>query len=116
MKNEKIQFKIKINDLFYPDCRGNLGCCGGCFFASGVGIAGSTEIGNFVQLGGKVGVAGHIKIADGVQIAGNSGVAKSIDKPMSAWGGSPVMPAIKWHKMSIMLEKMVNNKKEEKNE
>ena len=89
---------------------------GGCFFASGVGIAGSTEIGNFVQLGGKAGLAGHIKIADGVQIAGNSGVAKSIDKPMSAWGGSPVMPAIKWHKMSIMLEKMVNNKKEEKNE
>ena len=89
---------------------------GGCFFASGVGIAGSTEIGNFVQLGGKVGVAGHIKIADGVQVAGNSGVAKSIEKPMSAWGGSPAMPALKWHKISIMLEKMVNNKKEEKNE
>ncbi len=89
---------------------------GGCFFASGVGIAGSTEIGNFVQLGGKAGLAGHIKIADGVQVAGNSGVAKSIEKPMSAWGGSPAMPALKWHKMSIMLEKMVNNKKEEKNE
>ena len=88
----------------------------GCFFASGVGVAGSVEIGNFVQLGGKVGVAGHIKIADGVQIAGNSGVAKSIEKPMSAWGGSPVMPAIKWHKLSILLEKMVNNKKEGKNE
>lgn len=88
----------------------------GCFFASGVGIAGSAEIGNFVQLGGKVGVAGHIKIADGVQIAGNSGVAKTIDKPMSSWGGSPVMPVIKWHKLSILLEKMVNNKKEEKND
>ena len=83
----------------------------GTFIASGVGIAGSTEVGNFVQLGG------HIKIADGVQIAGNSGVAQSIDKPMSAWGGSPVLPVRKWHKLNILLEKMINNKKEEdKNE
>ena len=78
------------------------------------GIAGSTEIGNFVQLGGKVGLAGHIKIADGVQIAGNSGIAQSIDKPMSAWGGSPALPVRKWHKLNILLEKMINNKKEEK--
>lgn len=83
----------------------------GTFVAGGVGIAGSTEIGNFVQLGGKVGVAGHIKIADGVQIAGNSGIAKSIEKPMSAWGGSPALPVVKWHKLNILLEKMVDNKK-----
>ena len=86
----------------------------GTFIAGGVGIAGSAEIGNFVQLGGKVGVAGHIKIADGVQIAGNSGIAQTIDKPMSSWGGSPAMPARKWHKLHILQEKMVNNKKEEK--
>lgn len=86
----------------------------GTFIASGVGIAGSTEVGNFVQLGGKVGLAGHIKIADGVQIAGNSGIAQSIDKPMSAWGGSPALPVRKWHKLNILLEKMINNKKEEK--
>lgn len=85
----------------------------GTFIAGGAGIAGSAEVGNFVQLGGKVGVAGHIKIADGVQVAGNSGIAQTIDKPMSAWGGSPAMPARKWHKLSILLEKMVNNKKEE---
>lgn len=85
----------------------------GTFIAGGVGIAGSTEVGNFVQLGGKVGVAGHIKIADGVQIAGNSGVAQSIEKPMSSWGGSPALPARKWHKLNILQEKMVNNNKKE---
>ena len=86
----------------------------GSFLAGGVGIAGSTEIGNFCQFGGKVGVAGHIKIADGVQVAGNSGIGQSIDKPMSSWGGYPALPARKWHKLNLMLEKMINNKKEEK--
>lgn len=84
----------------------------GSFIASGVGIAGSTEIGKFVQMGGKTGIAGHLKIADGVQIAGNSGVAKDIDKPMSSWGGSPAMPVRKWHKQTILLEQMVEKKGE----
>ena len=61
-------------------------------------------------------VANSLKIADGVQIAGNSGVAKDIKEPRSAWGGSPAMPAMKWHKMHIKLEKMMENKKGEKNE
>jgi len=84
----------------------------GTFVAGGVGIAGSAEIGKFVQLGGKVGIAGHIKIADGVQIAGNSGVAQSIEKPMSSWGGSPAIPAMQWHRQTILLEKMLNKKGE----
>jgi len=83
---------------------------GGSFLASGVGIAGSTEIGHFVQMGGKTGVAGHLKIADGVQIAGNSGVARDINEPQTIWGGSPAIPARKWHKITILLEKMVDNK------
>lgn len=86
----------------------------GTFIAGGVGIAGSTEIGKFVQLGGKVGVAGHLKIADGVQVAGNSGIAQGIDKPMSSWGGYPALPSRKWHKQTILLEKMLENKKGEK--
>jgi UDP-3-O-[3-hydroxymyristoyl] glucosamine N-acyltransferase len=80
----------------------------GCFFAACTGIAGSCEIGNFVQCGGHSAIAGHIKIADGVQIAAHSGVAKSIEEPMSRWGGSPALPAIKWHRLHLMQEKMVN--------
>lgn len=87
----------------------------GTFIAAGTGIAGSTEIGNFVQLGGKVGISGHIKIADGVSIAGNSGVAQSIEEARSNWGGSPALPIRKWHKLNILLEKMVNEKKSNKN-
>jgi UDP-3-O-[3-hydroxymyristoyl] glucosamine N-acyltransferase len=87
----------------------------GCFLAACTGIAGSAQIGNFVQIGGHSAIAGHISIADGVQIAAHSGVAKSIEEPMTQWGGAPAMPAIKWHRLHFMMEKMLD-KKGEKNE
>lgn len=109
-----IEPMVKIDNLVQVGHGDKIGA--GSFLCGQVGIAGSTEIGKFCQLGGKVGVANSLKIADGVQIAGNSGVAKDIKEPKSAWGGSPAMPAMKWHKMHIKLEKMMENKKGEKNE
>ncbi|MDD2840256.1 MAG: UDP-3-O-(3-hydroxymyristoyl)glucosamine N-acyltransferase [Rickettsiales bacterium] len=109
-----IEANVKIDNIVQIGHGAKIGA--GSFIAGGVGIAGSTEIGKFVQLGGKVGVAGHIKIADGVQIAGNSGVAQGIEKPMSSWGGYPAMPIRRWHKQTILLEKMINKKGETENE
>ena len=45
---------------------------------SQVGIAGSTEIGDFVKIGGQAGIAGHLQIGNNVTIAAKSGVTKNI--------------------------------------
>lgn len=62
-----------------------------CAFAAKVGVAGSTVIGNGVQIGGAAGLNGHIKIGDGVQIAGLSGVAADIPAG-EIYGGLPARP------------------------
>ena len=85
----------------------------GTFIAGGACIAGSTEVGNFVQMGGNSSIAGHIKIADAVQIAGHSGVAKSITEPKTTWGGAPAMPDRRWKRLMVMQERMVEPKKKE---
>jgi len=43
-----------------------------------VGIAGSTNIGNYVKIGGQAGISGHLNIGNKVIIAGKSGVTKNI--------------------------------------
>lgn len=86
----------------------------GCFFASQVGIAGSSKIGNFVQFGGQAGAAGHLTIGDVVQVAGQSGIANDIEKG-SIVGGSPAVPLRDWHKSTIIMKKLINNRKENKN-
>ncbi|HEV7434085.1 MAG TPA: UDP-3-O-(3-hydroxymyristoyl)glucosamine N-acyltransferase [Pseudorhizobium sp.] len=62
-----------------------------CGIVSGVGIAGSTTIGDGVMIGGASGVNGHITIGDGAQIAAMSGVIA--DVPAGArFGGIPARP------------------------
>ncbi len=84
----------------------------GCVVAGQVGIAGSTVIGNYCQIAGQAGLAGHLKIADLVQIAGQAGVMRDITDVGSAVGGSPSLPARQWHKQSILLNKLINQRKE----
>ena len=43
-----------------------------------MGIAGSTNIGKYVKIGGQAGVSGHLNIGDNVTIAAKSGVTKDI--------------------------------------
>jgi UDP-3-O-[3-hydroxymyristoyl] glucosamine N-acyltransferase len=78
-----------------------------------VGIAGSTEIGKGVVLGGQVGIAGHLKIGDGAVIAAQSGIASDV-KPGETLGGSPAIDIKKWHRQTIMMRDMVENRKKEK--
>ena len=42
------------------------------------GIAGSTTIGNNVQIGGQTGISGHLVIGNDVKIGGKSGVVGNI--------------------------------------
>jgi UDP-3-O-[3-hydroxymyristoyl] glucosamine N-acyltransferase len=49
-----------------------------CIIVAQVGIAGSTELEDFVTLGGQAGVAGHIRIGAHATVGGQSGVTKSV--------------------------------------
>jgi len=65
------------------------------------GIAGSTQTGKHVIMGGQVAVAGHLKIDDGVMLSGRTGVTKSI--PAGKYGGLPAMPLHEYNRNSVFL-------------
>jgi UDP-3-O-[3-hydroxymyristoyl] glucosamine N-acyltransferase len=75
-----------------------------------VGIAGSTEIGNWVALGGQVGVVGHIKIGDQVRIGGQSGIARDV-KAGEILSGSPAFPHREWLRVQAVIPRLPEMKK-----
>jgi UDP-3-O-[3-hydroxymyristoyl] glucosamine N-acyltransferase len=54
-----------------------------CLLVAQVGIAGSTELGDAVQVGGQSGFAGHLKIGDRVRVYSKSAVFE--DVPEGVW-------------------------------
>lgn len=72
---------------------------------SQAGIAGSTETGRHVVLGGKVAVNGHIKICDNVMIAALSGISKSIQKP-GKYGGIPAVELDEYNRNAVYLRRI----------
>lgn len=82
----------------------------GSIIVAQVGIAGSSKVGSYCALGGQVGVAGHVNITDQVQIAGQGGVSRDVKEP-GIYGGSPIAPIRNWHKQTIMLNKLINEKR-----
>jgi UDP-3-O-[3-hydroxymyristoyl] glucosamine N-acyltransferase len=83
----------------------------GCIIVAQVGIAGSTKLGDYVVIGGQAGLAGHLKIANFVQIAGKSGVISDIETEKQIVGGYPSQPIRDWHKQTILMKKMLADKK-----
>lgn len=83
----------------------------GAVLVAQVGIAGSTVIGSYCALGGQVGISGHINITDNVQIAGQGGVMQDITERGMIMGGSPAVPIKDWHRQTIALRKLINEKK-----
>lgn len=85
-----------------------------CGIVAGVGIAGSTRIGDGVLIGGKTGITGHITIGDGVQLAGMTGVAT--DLPAGGkYGGIPARPIKDFLRDSVeMLAKTELNRRKGK--
>jgi UDP-3-O-[3-hydroxymyristoyl] glucosamine N-acyltransferase len=62
-----------------------------CLLMAGVGVAGSTHLGNDVILAGHVGVTDHLTIADGARIAAKSAVFGDIP-PRASFSGHPARP------------------------
>lgn len=80
-----------------------------CIIVSQTGISGSSELGDFVALGGQVGLLGHLKVGTGAQIAGSSNVRG--DVPAGArWGGTPAKPVRQWFRELTVIRQLAERK------
>jgi UDP-3-O-[3-hydroxymyristoyl] glucosamine N-acyltransferase len=76
-----------------------------CVIVAHTGISGSTELGDFVVMGGQSGTVGHIKIGSGAQVAGAAHPAK--DVPAGARvGGTPARPLTQWAREVAILARL----------
>jgi len=76
-----------------------------CVIVAHTGISGSTELGDFVVMGGQSGTVGHIKIGAGAQIAGASHPKE--DVPAGArMGGTPARPLRQWGRELAVLSRL----------
>ena len=81
-----------------------LGRC--CVIVAQVGIAGSTILEDFVQVGGQAAMAGHLTIGQGARIGAQAGVIS--DVPAGAvLLGSPAQPRVEFFRQVATLKRMV---------
>jgi UDP-3-O-[3-hydroxymyristoyl] glucosamine N-acyltransferase len=76
-----------------------------CVIVGQTGISGSTELGDFVVMGGQSGAVGHVRIGMGAQIAGGSHVKD--DVPAGArMGGTPAVPLTEWARQLAAVKRL----------
>ena len=80
-----------------------------CVIVAHTGIAGSTELGDFVVMGGQSGSVGHIRIGTGAQVAGASHPTKDVP-PGARVGGTPARPLKQWGRELAILSRMANRR------
>jgi len=76
-----------------------------CVIVAQVGVSGSTELGDFVVMGGQSGAVGHIKIGSGAQIAGSGHATKDVP-PQARYGGTPAKPLTEWAREVAILARL----------
>jgi len=80
-----------------------------CVIVAQVGIAGSTTVEDFVQVGGQAAMAGHLTIGTGSQIGAQSGVIADVP-PNSRLLGSPAQPASLFFRQVATLKRLVGKR------
>jgi UDP-3-O-[3-hydroxymyristoyl] glucosamine N-acyltransferase len=81
-----------------------------CVIVAHCGISGSTELGDFVVMGGQSGTVGHIRIGTGAQVAGAS--HPKDDVPAGArYAGTPAKPLKAWARELALMERLVRQAK-----
>ncbi len=80
-----------------------------CVIVAHTGISGSTELGDFVVMGGQSGTVGHIKIGTGAQIAGASHPKEDVPAGASV-GGTPARPLKQWARELAALARLASRK------
>ena len=81
-----------------------------CIVVAQVGIAGSTKIGDGVQIGGQVAISGHLVIGDGARVAGGSGVMRNVGNGETV-GGLPALPIRQWFRQTAVLSRLAQKRK-----
>ena len=76
-----------------------------CIIVAQVGISGSTELEDYVTLGGQVGVAGHLRLGKGAMVGGQSGVSRDI-KSKEIVTGYPAIAHGAWKRLSVLLQRL----------
>ncbi len=76
-----------------------------CVIVGQTGISGSTELGDFVVMGGQSGAVGHIKIGAGAQIAGG-GHPKDDVPPGAKMAGTPAVPLTEYARQIALLKRL----------
>jgi UDP-3-O-[3-hydroxymyristoyl] glucosamine N-acyltransferase len=84
-----------------------LGRC--CVVVAQVGISGSTDIGDFVQIGGQAGIAGHLHIGSGAQVGAQAGVMSDVPARARVLG-SPAQPQQDFFRQVVLLKKMIRRR------
>ena len=78
-----------------------------CLICAQVGISGSTQLADFVVLGGQAGLAGHLAIGKGAKVGG--GAAVTADVPAGIFvNGSPAIP-LQLERRLVVLQRRLPN-------
>lgn len=84
----------------------------GSVIVAHAGIAGSTELDEFVTLAGRASVIGHLKIGKNATVLVGSVVLQDVE-PGARMGGFPAIPARHWLKQVHTLKQLVKHKKDQ---
>ena len=86
-----------------------LGRC--CVVVAQVGIAGSTVLEDFVQVGGQAALAGHLRVGKAARIGAQAGVMSDVP-PGAALVGSPAQPRLEFFRQIAALKRTARRRTE----
>ena len=81
-----------------------------CIIVAQVGIAGSTVLEDFVQVGGQAAMDGHLRIGRGARIGAQAGVISDIPSGVEV-AGSPAQPKREFFRQVATLKRMARRQK-----
>ncbi len=76
-----------------------------CIIVAQVGISGSTELEDYVTIGGQAGLIGHIRLGRGAQVGAQSGVSKSVPAGATVFG-YPAAPIALFKRVHAYLQRL----------
>jgi len=103
MRDTVIGAGTRLDNLVQIGHNVRLGRC--CVIVAQVGIAGSTTLDDFVQVGGQAAIAGHTHIGQGVQIGAQAGVISDAAAG-SVLLGSPAQPRREFFRQIATLKQL----------
>jgi len=80
-----------------------------CVIVAQTGISGSTELGDFVVMGGQSGTVGHIKVGHGAQIAGAAHAKNDVPAGLAV-AGTPAKPLKEWARELAIVSRLAARK------